>query len=322
MFLVELADRGVLGYTAFPDSPPDCSGHGTEVSSVIAGKNVGVAKRAQVIVAQVLNCQGDGRNSDLIDAVSWVIQTHKKPAVINMSLGGERSPSVEKAVKAAVAAGITVVVAAGNSNIDACTQSPAAAVEAITVAASSSKNTRAKFSNYGPCVDIFAPGVDILTAVPPEKSRNGWSFVSGTSFSAPFVTGVIALLLEQHPEWTPVQIASEIERLAARAVISPATIKGSPNLLLQAPSAKAKQPILVSLDSAALPILGYHTSSIVTLELALVVCALILALLALVSTGVALFRRHRRRRMAAEPGALEGDLKASILSAQRPSVFL
>lgn len=319
----ELAGRAELGFSAFPDQPADCSGHGTEVSSVIAGLNVGVAKQARVIVAQVLDCQGDGTNSDLIDAISWVIATHQKPAVINMSLGGDRSPSVDKAVKAAIDAGIPVIVAAGNSNVDACLQSPAAVAEAITVAASSQVNTRAKFSNYGPCVDIFAPGVNILTAATVEKSRNGWAFVSGTSFSSPFVAGVAALLLEKNPGLTPAQLFEEIKSISAKSVISESTLRGSPNLLLQAPVVKSKLPILVDLtDPAMLPALGYHTSSVASIELILVICAFVFAGLALVATGIALYRRYRRRRNREEPTMSAQELKATILNAHRPSVFL
>jgi hypothetical protein len=319
----ELGGRAKLGYSAFPDQPADCSGHGTEVASVIAGLNVGVAKKASVIVAQVLDCAGDGANSDLIDAISWVIATHQKPAVINMSLGGDRSPSVDKAVKSAIDAGITVIVAAGNANIDACAQSPAGVAQAITVAASSQANSKAKFSNYGPCVDIFAPGVNILTAATLSKSRNGWNFASGTSFAAPFVTGVAALLLEKNPDLTPEKLFSQIKSISAQSVIVDGTLRGSPNLLLQAPVAKSKTPILVDLtDPNALPALGYHTSSIVSTELILVIVAFVFAFLALVATGVAVYRRYLKRRAQTEPSISENELKSSILNAHRPSVFL
>lgn len=320
---LELGDRGRLGFTAFPDDPVDCAGHGTEVASLIAGTNVGVAKQANVVMAQVLDCLGDGKNSDLIDAISWIVETHQKPAIINMSLGGDRSPSVDNAVKAAIAAGIPVVVAAGNSNLDACTQSPAAVAEAITVAASTPKNNRAKFSNFGPCVDIFAPGVDILAATSPQKSRNGWNFASGTSFSAPLVAGVVALLLEKNPDLSPVQVDEQIKSMGAKAVLNKKTMNGSPNLLIQAPSSVSKIPILVKLaDSSYLPMLGYHTSSIVTVELILVIGSFIAALIALSATGVALYRRHRKRRSSNNTAISEEELKHSILNSNRPSVFL
>jgi subtilisin family serine protease/uncharacterized protein YneF (UPF0154 family) len=322
-YFLELGDRGKLGYTAFPDLPADCAGHGTEVASVIAGTNVGVAKSANIIVAQVLDCLGDGKNSDLIDSISWIIETHQKPAIINMSLGGDRSPSIENAVKAAIAAGIPVIVAAGNSNIDACTQTPAAVSEAITVAASTQKNTKAKFSNFGPCVDIFAPGVDILAATTPEKSRNGWNFASGTSFAAPMVAGVAALLLEKNPSWTPSQLTDALSNMGARSVLDKKTLNGSPNILLQAPSSISRLPILVKLaDPSYLPMLGYHTSSIVSAELILVICSFVVAILALFATGIALYRRQRRIKLSNDSSISEEELKHSVLNSQRPSIFL
>ena len=284
---------------------------------------MGVAKKANVVVAQVLDCLGDGKNSDLIDAISWIIETHQKPAIINMSLGGDRSPSIEKAVKAAVAAGISVIVAAGNSNVDACTQSPAAVAEAITVAASTQKNTRAKFSNFGPCVDIFAPGVDILAATTQQKSRNGWNFASGTSFAAPLVAGVAALLLEKNPLWNPIQLEDELKKLGAVGAINKKTLGGSPNILLQAPISNSKLPIFVKLaDPSYLPMLGYHTSSIVTAELILVICSFICAALALLATGIALYRRYRKRLTSYDTSISNEELKHSILNSHRPSVFL
>lgn len=278
---------------------------------------------ANIIAVQVLDCLGDGKNSDLLDAISWIIETHQKPTIINMSLGGDRSPSIEKAVKAAIAAGIPVVVAAGNSNIDACTQTPAAVAEAITVAASTSKNTRAKFSNFGPCVDIFAPGVDILTATTAQRSRNGWNFASGTSFAAPLVSGVSALLLEKNPSWTPSQLLEALQRMGAYSVLSKNSMNGSPNILIQSPSSISKLPILVKLaDQNYLPMLGYHTSSIVTAELIIVICSFIAATIALLATGIALYRRYRKYKLVDTNSISEEELKQSILNSNRPSVFL
>jgi len=308
-------------YSAFPNSPSDCSGHGTQVASIIGGTNVGVAKLTSVNVLQVLDCDGNGTNSDLIDALNFVIANHQKPAVINMSLGGARSPSVDQAVRAAVNAGIFVVVAAGNENTDACTQSPAAVAEAITVAAIAQKNTRAKFSNYGPCVDIFAPGVDILAATIPSKSRNGYVFGSGTSFSAPFVAGVAALLLEKNPKMSPQQVADKIYSISAKSVISSSTLLGSPNLLLQAPSAGSNNFMLVKLASPGqLPIYGYHMSSIASVELILIIIAAICTLAAILVTSVSMYMKYRAGH--SDHVLSDADIKASVFSSRRPSVFL
>ena len=240
-----------------------------------------------------------------------------------MSLGGDRSPSIEKAVQAAITAGIPVVVSAGNSNIDACTQSPAAVAEAITVAASTQKNTRAKFSNFGPCVDVFAPGVDILSATSVQKSRNGWKFSSGTSFSSPFVSGVSALILEKNPEMTPAKLLETIKSMGAVGVMRSSGLNGTPNILLQAPQPNSKYPIMVKLaEPGYLPMQGYHTSSIVSAELVLVVVSFIIATLALFATGGALIRRKRRQKISQNSSITEEDLKHSVLNSQRPSVFL
>jgi subtilisin family serine protease len=323
LICLELDSRGKLVYSAFPDSPADCSGHGTQVSSIIGGTNVGVAKQASLNVAQVLDCDGNGSNSDLIDAINWVIATHKKPAVINMSLGGPRSPSVDQAVRAAVDAGIPVVVAAGNENTDACTQSPAGVAEAFTIAAIAKSNTKAKFSNYGPCVDMFAPGVDILASAIPQKSRNGYIFGSGTSFSAPLVTGVIALFLEKNPSMTPAQVWDALSAVSAKSILVSSTLRGSPNILLQAPSVKFKFPILVPLSDSGLPTLGYHTSSIYSVELILIIIAGICAVIAFFATGGTIYSRYRNKKRAPTADIVpEADLKRSILNSQRPSVFL
>ena len=320
---IELGNRGRLVYSAFPDSPSDCSGHGTQVASIIGGTNVGVAKLANVNVLQVLDCDGNGSNSDLIDGINFVIANHQKPAVINLSLGGPRSPSVDQAVRAAVDAGIFVVVAAGNENTDACTQSPAAVAEAVTVAAIAQRNTRAKFSNYGPCVDIFAPGVDILTAAIPAKSRNGYVFGSGTSFSAPFVAGVAALLLESNPKMSPQQLTDKILGISAKSILSPSTLLGSPNLLLQAPPVRSSNVMLVRLtDPSKLPAYGYHMSSIASVELILIIIAAICTLVAILATSATMFMKYRANRMDANNVMSDADIKASVFSSRRPSVFL
>lgn len=283
-----------------------------------------MAKKAKIIAAQVLDCKGDGNVSDLIDALSWIVKTHRKPAVINMSVGDAKSRSLEMAANAAVAAGITVVASAGNSNVNACTQSPGASKSVITVASSNRSNGRAYFSNFGSCVDIFAPGVDILSATLSRKSRNGWRIASGTSFSAPFVTGVVALLLEKNPYWSPSEIRQAIKQMGASFVLEEKSLKGSPNLLLQAPYVNSKLPILVKLsDPADLPIIEYHFGGIVSGYLILVICSFICAVLALMVTAIIQFRRYLKRKNTSKATTIPSDaLKHSILNSRRPSVFL
>ena len=245
----EFGSRGNLVYSTFGAGLNyDCSGHGTEVASVAAGLRVGVAKKANILVAQVLDCEGQGQNSDLVSALDWIISNHKKPAVLNLSVGGPPSKSVDDAVNAVISRGVPVVVAAGNSGIDACTQSPSRVDSAIVVGASNESNERASFSNYGSCVDIFAPGTNIYAASIPKKSAEGYSYVSGTSLSAPFVSGVVALRLQQFPHSTPLEVYNWIISMAKSGILLENSLYSSPNLFLRLLSSPSKD--LVSFKDA------------------------------------------------------------------------
>lgn len=233
----EFGNRARIGYTAFPNFPNDCAGHGTQVSSVIAGTNVGVAKLANIIVTQVLDCDGQGENSAVLAALGWIAANHKKPAVVNMSVGGPKSPSVDDAVRAMVAQGIGVVVAAGNSMIDACSLSPSGVETALVVGATTKDQVRAEFSNFGDCVDVFAPGRHVIAAgIPSQATKNGFMFVSGTSLSAPLVTGLYALLLEANPSLSPLQLKQAVIEASAKGLLKEDSLLGSPNLLVQTSS--------------------------------------------------------------------------------------
>jgi subtilisin family serine protease len=183
-----------------------------------------------LIAVKVLNSKGSGSSAGVIAGIDWVAkQSRPNGAVINMSLGSSRvSSAINSAVERAVAAGITVVVAAGNSNVDACTASPASAINAITVGATGKDDKRASFSNYGTCVDIFAPGVDITSDYKTEGFA--WT-ISGTSMASPHVAGVAALLLDGNPTLTPAQIADRIRADATPGVVVGAGT-GSPNFLI------------------------------------------------------------------------------------------
>ena len=206
----------------------DCNGHGTHVAGTVGGTRYGVAKNVKLVGVRVLDCKGSGSYSTIIKGVDWVTRNAVRPAVANMSLGGPASRTLDDAVKRSVAAGITYAVAAGNDNRDACRQSPAAQPDAITVAATDSTDTRAGFSNYGACVDIFAPGVRIVSD--SARSDTGTASMSGTSMASPHVAGVAALLLGAHPAWTPKQVRDEMVARATAGVV--ADRKGSPNKLL------------------------------------------------------------------------------------------
>jgi len=228
---VEFGGRATTGYDAITSggTAADCNGHGTHVAGTVGGTTWGVAKRAALVAVRVLGCGGSGTTSGVIAGIDWVTNNATRPAVANMSLGGGFSASLNTAVANAVAAGVTFAVAAGNENSDACTRSPASTPEAITVAATTSADARASYSNFGSCVDLFAPGSSITSAW--YTSTTATNTISGTSMASPHVAGVAALYLAANPGSTPASVASAITGGAtASKVTSPGT--GSPNLLL------------------------------------------------------------------------------------------
>jgi subtilisin family serine protease len=295
----EFGGRASIGFSLFSnDFPDDCAGHGTEVASVILGLNVGVAKQAKVIAVQVLDCDGQGTNSAVLAAFDWIFQHHVTPAVINMSLGGPKSPSVDNAVRAAIAKGISVIIAAGNDNVDACQESPSRVDSAMVVGATTMDNQRSSFSNYGSCVSIFAPGEHVIAAtVAGQDSQNGFAFVSGTSLSAPLVTGLYALLLEVSPKSQPDQLKKTILGMALADELDAATLFGSPNLLAQAPilpETPGFNPVF--LPAGTLPIYGLPNAKLGTLELILMSIGAALVLVSLILAMVVLIRRCLRKR--------------------------
>jgi subtilisin family serine protease len=212
----------------------DCNGHGTHVSGTVGGSTYGVAKGVSLVAVRVLDCSGSGSNSGVIAGVNWVASNAIKPAVANMSLGGGASQALDDAVTAAVNAGVVFCVAAGNGDaagnpLDACTTSPARAAAAITVSATDSTDHKASWANYGTCVDIFAPGVNITSSW--YSSTTATNTISGTSMATPHVAGASALYLAGNPTATPAAVVSALTSNATSGVvIGPGT--GSPNRLL------------------------------------------------------------------------------------------
>ncbi|GAX13400.1 hypothetical protein FisN_9Lh013 [Fistulifera solaris] len=199
----------------------DMNFHGTHVAGTVGGMISGVAKGVQLVDVKVLDKNGRGTFSGVMTGLEYVLAQKQNnptiPMVINMSLGGKIIiPEVEDAIDDAVAAGIVVVVAAGNSAVDACEQTPAYIQSAITVGASNMDDTRADFSNFGDCVDIYAPGVDIVSAY--HTGDDEYAYAAGTSMAAPHIAGVAALYLEANPTWTPAQVWNAMRDDAVEAI--------------------------------------------------------------------------------------------------------
>ena len=208
----------------------DCNGHGTHVAGTVGGTTYGVAKQTTIVPVRVLDCGGSGTISGVIAGLDWVAGQHVSGtlAVANMSLGGGASTSLDAAVNNLITRGVTVVVAAGNSGADACNYSPARVANAITVGATTSTDSRASYSNFGSCVDVFAPGSSITSAW--YTSTTATAVLSGTSMASPHVAGVAAVTLAIKGAQSPSQVAAAITAAAtADVVTSPGT--GSPNLL-------------------------------------------------------------------------------------------
>ncbi|WP_344081918.1 S8 family peptidase [Luedemannella helvata] len=227
-----------LGPTAAPStpgasgaalSPADCNGHGTHVAGIIGGERFGLAKRITLVDVRVLDCAGAGSVARVIGAINWVSAHAVRPAVANLSLGGLISPALDRAVAGAVASGITYTVAAGNFGDDACRHSPGRVPAVLTVGATGPTDMVGGYSSRGPCVDLFAPGTAITSAWsggPAEAAS-----VSGTSAASPHVAGAAALLLGQHPLWTPAQVGAALAAGATRGAVWPGG-DGSPDALL------------------------------------------------------------------------------------------
>lgn len=218
------------GYTAF-SSCVDEQGHGTHVAGTIGGTEYGVAKDVELVTVRVLGPDGRGSTSGLLSGLDYVYQQKKgnpsQPMVANMSLGGAYSQALNNVVENIANVGVFFAVAAGNSNSDACRYSPSSAQGAVTVASSNVNDIRSGFSNYGSCVDIFAPGEAIKSTWPGNRVKTN----SGTSMASPHVAGVAALYLEANPSWTPHQVWSAMQADAISGAISDSGAS-TPNLLL------------------------------------------------------------------------------------------
>ncbi|WP_341925221.1 S8 family peptidase [Nocardioides psychrotolerans] len=226
----EFTGRVAAGATAINDGrgTTDCNGHGTHVAGTVGGTRYGIAKSVTLVPVRVLDCQGSGANSGVIAGMDWVAGQTGGARVANMSLGGPADAATDAAVQRMVSAGVTVVVAAGNENQNACNVSPSRATNAITVGATTSTDARSSFSNYGSCVDIFAPGSSITSAW--IGSTTATNTISGTSMASPHVAGAAALILQASPSASPATVASTLIANSTTGVVTGAN--GSPNRLL------------------------------------------------------------------------------------------
>ena len=215
---IDLVDGGIAD---------DCNGHGTHVAGIIGGQKYGVAKAVQLISVRVLDCAGSGPVPRIIAGIRWVIDHHQpgQPAVANLSLGGSPSAPIDAAVRDLVHDGVTVVAAAGNGDgagrgIDACTTSPARTHIVITVSAVGPDDVRAPWANFGRCVDLFAPGIGIVSdwATSDAATRS----LSGTSMAAPHVAGAAAVYLSTHPAALPTAVRAALVRAATPGAVGDA----------------------------------------------------------------------------------------------------
>ncbi|MCC7382139.1 MAG: S8 family serine peptidase [Deltaproteobacteria bacterium] len=227
----DFGGRAQHGFSAIEDGrgSDDCNGHGTHVAGTLGGARYGVAKGVELVAVRVLGCDGSGTTAGVIAGIDWVTAHGGRPAVANMSLGGGASASLDQAVARSIAAGITYAVAAGNETADACTRSPARTAEAITVGASDASDQRAWFSNFGPCVDLFAPGLDITA--PWFTSDTATVTISGTSMATPHVAGAAAAYLSANPGADPAAVRDTLVENTTREHLTDVRA-GSPNALL------------------------------------------------------------------------------------------
>jgi subtilisin family serine protease len=226
----ELSNRVLDGFDAFNENldQTDCNGHGTHIAGVMASSNYGVAKQALLVPVRVLNCSSGGNTNTLLSGLSWISSSHPvgTKGIVNMSLAGVKNDKVDKAVKNLIGMGLAVVAAAGNSNTDSCKLSPAGAEGVITVGSVSNDQKRSSFSNWGNCVDIFAPGerIESITANNYGKVTSR----TGTSQSAPFISGILASYWAKYPAMSSAELESKLYSTArANVVIDGKSLRNS-----------------------------------------------------------------------------------------------
>jgi subtilisin family serine protease len=222
----QFGGRAISGYDSVDGgTADDCNGHGTHVAGTVGGSTYGVAKSVTLVGVRVLNCSGSGTTAGVIAGIDWVTGNHGpgQPAVANMSLGGGASTALDNAVQNSINDGVTYAVAAGNGNVvgiaqNACNYSPARVAAAITIGATDSSDRKASWSNYGNCVDWFAPGVSITSAW--YTSNTATNTISGTSMATPHTAGVAAQYLQTNPSASPATVRTTLYNLTTKSIVT------------------------------------------------------------------------------------------------------
>jgi subtilisin family serine protease len=213
----DFSGRASFGFDAFGGNGSDCQGHGTHVAGTVGGTRYGVAKEVSLVSVRVLDCSGGGTTASVIAGLDWIVANATRPAVANLSLSGGGNTALDDAIRRVVAAGVTVAVSAGNKSMTACYFSPARVAEVITVGATDDTDAPASFTNYGSCVDLYAPGVSIVSA--GAGSDNASAIKSGTSMSAPHTAGVAALVLEGSPSASPQLVSATLADWSTKRIV-------------------------------------------------------------------------------------------------------
>ena len=220
----EFGGRAVSGFDAVDGgTADDCDGHGTHVAGTVGGATYGVAKGVRLVAVRVLDCSGSGTLSGVIAGMDWVAANASGPSVANLSLGASANASVDEATRRMIAAGVATAIAAGNGNRggrqqDACGYSPARVAEGMTIGSTTSTDAKSSWSNYGPCVDFFAPGSSITSA--GHTSNTSIVSMSGTSMASPHVAGVAALYLQGNPGASPQQVRDVLYAATTKGVVT------------------------------------------------------------------------------------------------------
>jgi subtilisin family serine protease len=235
----EFGGRAIAAYSSVADGKGanDCYGHGTHVAGLVGGKTYGVAKSARLIAVRVADCSGNGTVSSVVAGVDWVTRIHARPSVANMSITTTGSNALDDAVRRSIASGVTYVIAAGNGNKsgiaqDACNYSPGRVAEAITIGATTTGDSKESWSNYGKCIDWFAPGTGIAAWYTGDAT---FAALSGTSVAAPYVAGVAALYLQTNPKASPKQVREALYAATTKGVVKGSNTANN-NLLFSPPA--------------------------------------------------------------------------------------